>query len=192
MSRSWKNVGGVKAITNDDIVDELKIMKETQSDILERLNEPIDTQLTGSNVEEITVLDAMAKTDTVTTNLFDSYGYNVNVAKYRNIDFLITNSHDQPVRIFFRPYAGYTSVMLEDGTVGRYSVYTDDVFHLVPPGVVDLPLSVISARVNGTGKKALQLSPFKKYLIEDFRASFRFQTAPTEGALTVKLLGVPL
>lgn len=37
---------------DSNIVDELESIKATQDKILERLDEPIDTQVTGSNVEE--------------------------------------------------------------------------------------------------------------------------------------------
>src|SRR5699024_347482 len=41
---------------NEKLEQELASIKKTQSEILERLDKPIDTQVTGSNVEELLIL----------------------------------------------------------------------------------------------------------------------------------------
>src|SRR5699024_2114531 len=46
-----------------DMVKELNDIKATQAKILERLDEPLDTQLTGSNVED--KLDRIARSETI-------------------------------------------------------------------------------------------------------------------------------
>src|SRR5690554_3080325 len=58
-----------------------------------RLNDPIDTQLTGSKVEEVVIVDALAITDN-TTRFFT-----FNAEKYTSFYIYAINSLDCPVNI---------------------------------------------------------------------------------------------
>jgi len=59
-----------------DVLEELLEIKQQQNEILQRLNEPIDTQLTGSNAEEEILTDVILEPDEeVSIGIFDVFDY---------------------------------------------------------------------------------------------------------------------
>lgn len=69
------NLPEIQKVQDEYVKAELESIKQTQQQILQRLNQPIDTQLTGSNTVYI-LFDALALTDTnrVLSQTFDISG----------------------------------------------------------------------------------------------------------------------
>src|SRR5699024_7662521 len=81
-----------------DMVKELNDIKATQAKILERLDEPLDTQLTGSNVEQLKIIDSEVIEGTK-LNVKRVAGLN----KYRKIVVFARSSIDAPIELRLLP-----------------------------------------------------------------------------------------
>jgi len=137
-------------------------------------------QLSGRNVEVVNLVNAMAVTDT------NARYYDIDLSRYKDFDFRITNTHDQPLRVGFRTTGPDTiKVLASDGTLSSYSTYGTSACHIVPADAKNIFLSGCDQGI--TPKKE---NPFKdfRYLL---KLELRFDTAPTTGSMTVDLLGVP-
>lgn len=82
---------------DSDLKTELELIKQQQQQILERLNKPLDTQLTGSNVEELYVFEGEALNSTST------FIKSVDVSRYKNITILCRNTHDVGIQFVVTP-----------------------------------------------------------------------------------------
>lgn len=139
--------------------------------------------LSGNNVEHITLVNAVAHT------MAGFFAVPLpNLTKYRDIDFIITNTTDKGVLVWVKPFSFDPSVTMEDGTIKTYGGSTGYVSHLVPSGSRDLYLSNVHPKTGDL--KTLNRAPFKDYLTASGVLTYRFTTAPTSGALTIGLQGV--
>jgi len=141
-------------------------------------------KLSGRNVEVTTIINALAITDT--TNKV----YNYDASKYKDIDFIIVNTLDQPVQVaVILPAIGFaaptiTLIKTSDGSIAEYYPGGITAKHIVPVNSRALLLS------------NLPLTGYSKTLpYKDFLQPMRFivrcnDGAPTEGALSVYMIGV--
>lgn len=136
------------------------------------------TQVTGRNTELITQVNAVAVTDI--TVRFSTLALN----KYKEYDLIVTNTHNQPVWIGFTMDGTYPSIAMSDGTLKSYSPFTGSVYHAVPAGAENVYLSTLPLTLTN------KTTPFKDYLNNNCSIAYKFNTAPTSGALTIKLQGV--
>lgn len=162
-----------------DVKAELELIKQQQQQILDRLNQPVKTELTGSIVEELTLVNALAITDTDTR-----VTSNIDLGKYKKFDFIIENTHNEDLRIGFSreestsPYR----VALNDGTIKLYAPFNNEAFHLVP---ANSGLILLSNVPIPNAQRPLAYKDF----INIVKVRYNFVNAPTSGALTIKLVG---
>ena len=145
--------------------------------------EPWPVQLSGNIVEHITLVNAIAHTE---SGFF--YIDLPDLTKYRDFDLIVTNTTDQDVWVWVRPSSVAATVVMEDDTIRTYGGSTGNVHHKVPSGSRDLYLSNIHPRIGDL--KTLNRAPFKDYLTASGGLTYRLPYAPTSGALTIILQGV--
>lgn len=143
--------------------------------------------LSGRTAVLTTLVNAEAITDTVIRSVtFDA-------SPYRQIDFIIRNSLDSEVAIGFRmPDSSWLFFVDDDGTVLAYTPdpeYPTYRWHRVPPRATTggSRYFVLSQIPLNDGKFK---APFRDYL---FTAQIRYRAVntPTEGSLSIILVGVP-
>lgn len=175
-------------ITNQQIYDALKTqadavsgnkMRTTDADVLaklqaieQRLNDPFLTQLTGRNVEKTSIFNGLAITDT--TNKVSS---TIDLTKYKQVTFIVINSLDQEVELIFQEVIGTF-----------YGYYNPSTSAWVATN--NNPIKVPSS---GQRRNILNTVPVPLFdrPLERVTVIARCTTAPTTGALTVYVLGVP-
>lgn len=144
-------------------------------------------QLQGQTAVLTTLVSAQAITDTVIRSVtFDA-------SPYRQIDFIVRNSLDSEVAIGFRmpDFAGLY-IIDDDGAVRAYTpdpAHPSYRWHRVPAGAtsgVSRYFMLSQIPLNDGKFKA----PFRDYL---FTADIRYRAVntPTEGSLSIILVGVP-
>lgn len=113
-------------VTDAEVKAELEQIKATQAEILERLNGPIDTQVTGSIVEEVKIFNSAKIRDTsdhwelVDLSMFKSFTLiaNSTLNEYPTITYRTPNS-TTPNRVFKNgEWVGIKPITIED-TVNR-------------------------------------------------------------------------
>lgn len=146
-------------------------------EVLKGANGAALMQLTGRNVEKTTVLNAVAVVATAGLSVA------IDTKKYKDFDFLVTNTHDQPVRIaFLTDSVGFYDVVKTDGTIAQYYTFSGHLWHEIPAGSRGVLLS--SAKLTGANNPA----PFKQ--MYPGRLHYRCNVAPTSGSLTIEMVGV--
>ena len=149
--------------------------------------QPWPVQLSGTVVEVATIVDAVALTGVQSQYYYIPESFQ----RYPDLDFEITNTLDQDVHIVVITGTGSgsaASVMLEDGTIATYGTIDNGVTHLVPSGVKRIMLSEIPAKKRNTDLKTLTQRPWNS-LASRQRLMVRAFTAPTSGALTIRVVG---
>lgn len=122
-------LSGVLNMKASDTDAELSLIKEKLEDIETKLNGTLTTQLTGREVEQITLLDALAFTGTVGSNPIAVIPFNAQ--KYKDFEISIINTLSDtggnpiPVAVGF-VNNGASEVYLDDGTRALYSYYVAD------------------------------------------------------------------
>jgi hypothetical protein len=132
-----------------------------------------------TRVEQTVLANALAITDTTarTANLPD-------MRVYKDIDFVITNTCDQPVLINFMSGVSVIKLIKTDGTLINYYTGASDAKHSIPAGASLVYLSQVPlAGVN-------KVLPYKDYLRTGMVLRYKFDVAPTTGALTIELQGI--
>jgi len=148
---------------------------------------PVEATLSGRTAVLTTLVDAQAITDTTIRNVtFDA-------SPYRQIDFIIRNSLDSEVAIGFRMTDSSWFYFIDDD--GAVLSYTPDPespsnrWHRVPTRAASggSRYFLLSQTPLNDGKFK---APFRDYL---FTADIRYRAVntPTEGSLSIILVGVP-
>jgi|SRR5690625_131015 len=155
-----------------NIVEELNNIKATQAKILERLDKPLDTQVTGSKVEELMVLDSETLIDT-SLNLTTVRG----LENYKKIVVFARCSVDAPVEIRLLPLQ----------QVG-YRIFNRDTKEYFQDDSVIL-------NKDGRGNYLYNLSTRFEWLDKlslDAILYIRYQAMeePSEGSLSIHIMGV--
>lgn len=154
-----------------NILEELQAIKQQQQQILQRLDGTFNTQLTGSYVEELTIVNALAITDT--EPIFLGSGTGFDTTKYKRIKLLALSTLDAQVAIRFR----YRNV--------SYSTYFWDGSNWVSDQE--------KQAIIGSGF-LYDLNSIWDFLndqpVRSFGLRIQAQSVPTSGALTVYLWGV--
>lgn len=109
----------------------------------------------------------------------------IDLSKYRDIEFLISNTLDQPVNIAIDIDQVNPRIVRSDGTILRYlpAGGSENISHTVPSGVHKSCLSWFPL----TGD-IIKL-PFKDLKSKNARLLYRCINTPTTGSLTIVLLG---
>lgn len=162
--------GGALHTKDVDVLSELESIKQQQQQILHQLDEPIDTQLTGSRVEEVVIVDALAITDN-TTRFFT-----FNAEKYTSFYIYAINSLDSPVNITPYEYHNLAVVIWDESTETFESVAS--IQKSIPANrAVPLMDTPGFKRLKGQGAKSL-------------RIRVKPDQSPTTGSLSIIAWGV--
>jgi len=154
-----------------DMVKELNDIKATQAKILERLDEPLDTQLTGSNVEQLKIIDSEVIEGTK-LNVKRVAGLN----KYRKIVVFARSSIDAPIELRLLPIQQVA-----------YKVFNKTKSNFEQNDTVTLDtggsnyLYNISTAFEWLEKIALDSDLFIRY---------QAQEEPTKGSISIYIMGV--
>ena len=171
-SKEWEVFTGLAKVQDVGVKTELELIKQQQQQILERLDNPIDTQLTGSKVEELMVLDSETLIDT-SLNLTTVCG----LENYKKIIVFARCSVDAPVEIRLLPIQ----------QVG-YRVFNRDTKEYFQDDSVIL-------NKDGRGNYLYNLSTRFEWLDKlslDAILYIRYQAMeePSEGSLSIHIMGV--
>src|SRR5690625_1741917 len=133
-----------------DVLEELLEIKQQQNEILQRLNEPIDTQLTGSNAEEEILTDVILEPDEeVSIGIFDVFDY----SSYSFAVFSVDITRDDAYLI---------SVRLRASTLNRLDNPEDATeFELKSRGVTDkkdVTAPKIEVSINNISNASMEIS----------------------------------
>src|SRR5699024_10866263 len=146
----------------------LQAIEQTQSQILDKLNDTIDTRLTGSIVEEVRIVNALALTDT------SSSYHTINIGKYKKIRLYARSTVDSQIMLNIRPFPNTFNVT--DFWDGEKWVGNDEI--IIPARTQTFYLNSALPWLNdfiGTGV--------------NFRVRVQALDTPTQGNLSVYLLG---
>lgn len=119
--------------------------------------------------------------------------------KFKTVDFVITNTLNSDVRIAFG-YSGSNSsseigngdvtVVLEDGETKIYSLSSTHAHHIVKESARNIPLSSIPLKADGVD--AVDPSLFQSlFPFNRIDLKYRASTVPSEGELSIVMLGDP-
>lgn len=166
MYQEWKDMN---AKLNSQIILQQTIIQR-QLDMIERLDgiitgdTPANTQLTGSNVEEIMLYDSVAITDT------NNVARKIDLSKYKSILILASSTLDQdPTLTIYAPGYSQIRTFSNDSWISENTVTIDSAaWHLINSKI-----------------KWLDTHSFKEL---NFIA--KCNIAPTKGSLTVRVWGV--
>ena len=142
----------------------------------------------GNSVEEsiFAVAPLALTTDEVQSVVISS----TIMRKFARWNFIVSNSLNTSVKIALEYRAVSTDVVMENNTVSRFGLTENDVCFVVPAFRLNLPISTITARIDGTGLAAKEKNPCEWYLGEDIRVRFKASSVPTSGSFTIRLVGV--
>lgn len=142
-----------------------------------------EVQLTGRNIAEIIVANAEAiRSNVVSLKSID-------LSKYRDIDFRISNALNQPVYIAVRVGTPTTRLLKADGTIVQYypQIATGYTYHVIPAFAYNVMLSWAPVAEDVTSKL-----PYKDYKSANAQILYKCEPAPTTGTLTIELVGEPI
>lgn len=119
--------------------------------------------------------------------------------RFKEIDFVITNTLNSDVRIAFG-YSGSNSsseigngdvtVMLADGETKVYSLSSTHAHHTIKEKARNIPLSSVPLKADGV--KAVNPSLFQSlFPFNRIELRYRASTVPSEGELSIVMLGDP-
>jgi hypothetical protein len=155
--------------------------------------EPWLVQLSGTIPEITTIINAVAVTE---ANAYvDDAGTLIPgtlIDKYVDWDLFVINTHDSAFRCSFIPVNLFNStprLVMRDGSVKAYSTGTTlgaTAHHLIPAESYPIALGTIPAKAGDV--EAVDTHPYKNYA-GDLRLYLRSVSAPTKGAITVRLVG---
>ena len=140
--------------------------------IEQKLNGTLEMQLTGRNVEEVTILPSTALSDT------DSFsGPVVDISKYKSFLAFARNTHDVEVGFVITP--GQVNSMYWDGANWSKRSSTN--------GLVTIPPSIPADLYNLTDFFA----EYKRDGFKEIQVRGRASDVPTSGSIEVFIWGVP-
>ena len=129
-------------------------------------------QLTGRNVEEITLLSSLALTDTTA-----KIGSSVDLSKYKTFAIYVVNTHNVPVNFWLQGIGTGNIYFYDNGTKTFKQHSAGDI--IVP----SLPAG--NAVIINDALPQIYNRPYKTV-----RAVVSAQSAPTTGSITAKVIGV--
>ena len=118
------------------------------------------------------------------------------ISKFKRIDFIITNDLNRDVRIAFPDGSYSRGLVMDDDSVVSYGTSTPNAYHLIPQKVRSVKLSDIKVKTHdGTDKVAINSVPFdftyRGESEEGLILQYRAESAPTDGYISILLVGLP-
>lgn len=120
--------------------------------------------------------------------------------RFRKIDFVIKNTLDSEIYVFFRHYGsssssdvgeGNISVALDDGSIEDYGQGSASVNHKIPGKTTNIVLSTVIP-TDGEGNLTRVRAPFQEiYNFNSLDIGYRTIDTPTEGSLSITMIGEP-
>ncbi|WNS74241.1 hypothetical protein RRV45_15125 [Bacillus sp. DTU_2020_1000418_1_SI_GHA_SEK_038] len=145
----------------------------------------VDVKLTGRNVEDTILVNALAVTDTTVRNA------PIDVAllkKYKDFEILISNTLGQPIGIDFVENGTNLRYVKSDGTIGNANLIGTTFYEIPVTGAAFVPLGLFS--VKGTSGLVDNAQWKRANLTSSLILRHKALTAPTSGTLTIIIKGV--